>query len=85
LRCKRRNFELSNGAMIFLHDASMPMIEFLQKAYINDTEAIFGDTDILMKIRTTLTSPKKALQVSFKTKRPKKQLYYRLRPPYSNE
>ena len=85
LRCQRRKFELHNGVLIFLNDASRPMVEWLQEIHINDTEALFGDTDVLMKIPTALTSPKKALKVSSKTKRPKKQLYHRLRPPYNKE
>ena len=52
LRCQNRKFELHGGAMIFLKDASTPMIEWLQEIHINDTEALFGDTDVLMKIPT---------------------------------
>lgn len=79
LRCQNRKFELHSGAMIFLKDASTPMIEWLQEIHINDTEALFGDTDVLMKIPTTLTSPQVSAQKQGASKRIKRQLYFRMR------
>jgi len=85
LRCRIRKFELHNGAMIFLRDASTPMIEWLQEVHINDTEALFGDTDRLMDIPTALTRPKVPSKPTDKPKRVKKQLFFKLRPPYDQE
>jgi len=85
LSCKRRKFELHNGALIFLDTASTPMVEWLQEIHINDTEALFGDTDVLMKIPTALTRPKIPSKPTNKPKRVKKQLFFKLRPPYDQE
>jgi len=79
LRCRIRKFELSNGALVFLNTASTPMVEWLQEIHINDTEALFGDTDMLMRIPTALTLPKKPKREVKKPKRVKKQLYFRMK------
>ena len=82
LRCRNRKFELHNGAIIFLKEASTPMIEWLQEIHINDTEALFGDTDVLMKIPTALTRPKIPSKKTEKPKRIKRQLYFRSRSDF---
>ncbi|MGH1387860.1 hypothetical protein [Kordia sp.] len=80
LRCKQRNFELDHGALIFLRDASSPMITWLQEVHINDSEALLGNTDFLMRIPTVLTNKKTETTKVKACKQKKRQLYFRLRP-----
>ena len=56
------------------------MIQWLQEIYTNDSEALQGNTDILMQSLTPFTKPKKKSKTLKAKKKVKKQLYFKLRP-----
>lgn len=80
LTCKDRNFYLGDGTLIFLKNASLPMIQWLQEIYTNDSEALQGNTGVLMQSPTPFTKPKKKSKTPKAKKKVKKQLYFKLRP-----
>lgn len=81
LSCKERNFYLGTGTLVFLKNASLPMIQWLQEIYTNDSEAIQGNTEVLMSLPTPFTKPKQKPQAHKPKRKHKKQLFFKLRSP----
>ena len=79
LSCRDRSFLLGIGTLIFLNNASLPMIQWLQEIYTNDSEALQGNTDILMSLPSPFTKPKTNKQTHKSKSKKKKQLFFRLR------
>ena len=79
LSCKNRNFHLGDGTLVFLKNASQPMIQWLQEIHTNDAEALQGDIDVLMGLYKSSSKQKRETQTP-RAKKPKKQLFFRLRP-----
>ena len=80
LSCKNRSFYLSPGALIFLKNASLPMIQWLGEVYTNDSEALKGNTDILINLLEQPSNRKKESKTLKARRKVKKQLYFKLRP-----